>query len=1671
MIIWTVAGGLEKSDGYLGTGSWGSVASGRISYALGLQGPSLTVDTACSSSLVATHLACQSLRQGECSMALVGGVKLMLTPGVFVDFSRLRGLARGRSLQDVLGTADGTGWSEGCGMVVLERLADARRNGRRILAVIRGSAVNQDGRSNGLTAPNGPSQQAVIRRALTEAAVKPSEVGYVECHGTGTRLGDPIEVQALGAVLGEGRAADRPVAIGSLKSNLGHTQAAAGVGGLIKVVLSLQHGQIPKNLHFAAPSPHIPWDELAVQVVSEPMAWARNGVARIAGVSSFGVSGTNAHVIVEEAPADAEEPAQAPSPRSAELMVVSARSAEALDACVSRLGDHVKAHPEQTLRDIAYSLAATRSHHEHRLALAVGTRAELLSGLEAASRDETWEGLSRGQASQERRKVVFVFPGQGSQWLGMGRELLAEEPAFCAALEECSAAIETEAGWSVIEELNRVGSESRLDSIEVVQPTLFALEVALAALWRSWGLKPDVVVGHSMGEVAAAYVSGALTLPDAAKVICRRSALLKRIQGKGEMALVQLPADEAVAALSGNEALLSVAVSNSRRSTVLSGEPAALERVLSQLEARGIFCRRVKVDVASHSPQVDVLREDLLSALADVSPQPPALAMRSTVSGRAIGEGELNAAYWVDNLRKPVRLADVVEDLLREGYGTFVEMSPHPILLPALEELCGETGTDATVVGSLFRNRPERAAMLASLGKLHVHGCGLHVEGVFPSGGRRVELPNYPWQRKRYWVEASAAQQRSGQATGYPVMEEPASVRDGVGEESGLYQFGWSVSSSPQASAPSGRWLVVAREGDEVAAGIVAELRARGADCVCVDLAGLRAALPAEHVVCLWRRLGDEPGVEAACRLAGEGLEIVQVLAQQQQAARLWWVTHGAVAVTAQEPANVAQASLWGLGRTVMQEHPELECTLIDIADGPNVVGQLLGEFTAGDAERQIAWRNGERRVARLVRAVESHASQPLFRLDGTVLVTGGLGVLGLNLARWFAARGAKHLLLTGRRGHQTPGAAEAVAALEAFGARVTVAAVDVSDGVAVRALLAAIPSDLPLRGVVHTAGVLDDGVLSEQSVERLARVIAPKVGGACHLDELTRGADLDFFVLFSSVAGTLGSAGQGGYAAANACLDALASRRRAAGLCATSLAWGLWVDASSKAAGLASGLDSAQQARLEKSGLGVIDPSQGLALFEASLGRSEAQLMPVPIDLAQLRKSFGDAVPSLWRELIRAPRRTPPASARRGAWARELSLLPQERRLEAAIAAVRGEVARVLSLEGAEAVASERPLKELGLNSLMALELRNALGKLAGTTLPATLAFDYPTPAAIAKYLMTTILKQAVVTNTPKAMRESEDIVATKLNEAAIELTNLFHRQSPTRHPASLDSATRASIEEFARAFTQRLIGLKNSREIYAPVCLRSVPKPRMRLFCFPYAGGRAESFEKWTPYLSEGIDLHAFSYPEAAATVDSVEAYVSGVATSIANYADLPYAIIGHSLGSMFAWRVTSVLTEQGIPVPKLLVTSGCAAPSVFKTMLLDRLRDTPPEELMALISGARMSAREIPRDLVEIFARDLQLAMHLPITGTPIAVPILTLIGDTDALIHPQHVEPWRHVTSAKVDIEIVPGDHHYWFNEASCERLVALIAHHLALDNVRTQASTWKSRTLAPQYAID
>ena len=743
-------------DLYTGTGTAHNVITGRLSYLFDLRGPSVAVDTACSSSLVAVHLACQSLRTGECRMALAGGVNLMLSPLFTIAASRMNMMAPDGRCKTFDARADGFVRGEGCGIVVFKRLTDAMADGDNILAVVRGSAMNQDGHTNGLTAPNGLAQQAVIRQALDNAGVSPSQITYVEAHGTGTALGDPIEVEALANVVGQPRPSGPPCVLGSVKTNIGHLEGAAGIAGLIKVVLALQHEAIPRQLHFTELNPHISLEHTPFVISASELPWQRSATRRYAGVSSFGWSGTNAHVIVEEAPTPSlyDHDAEEASARSQTyLLPLSARDPEALRS-VARACQEFLVETRLPLNNVCYTASMLRTHHEYRLALVGDSQEVLVEHLEAFVQGEDCsESVANREIATSQRGLVFVFPGQGSQWFAMGRELLQHVPVFRQAIEQCDALLSRHASWSLMEELQREEVESRIDETEIAQPALFAVQVGLAAVWQSWGIVPAAVVGHSMGEIAAAHVAGALSLEDAMRIIYHRGRLLHRETGLGQMAAVDLSLEEAQDALAGYEDRLAIATINSPATTVLSGDPAALAEVLQAVQQREVFCRTLRVNFASHSPQMERSRVELTQTLNGLVPRPTSLPMISTVSGTTINGEHLGAAYWGRNVRETVRFNAAIDVLLDDGFTTFVELSPHPVLAASIMQCASHRGHTATVVPSLRRGQPEPSTMLKALGMLYVHGHKVDWTNVYPSGGRCVSLPAYPWQRKRYWLD------------------------------------------------------------------------------------------------------------------------------------------------------------------------------------------------------------------------------------------------------------------------------------------------------------------------------------------------------------------------------------------------------------------------------------------------------------------------------------------------------------------------------------------------------------------------------------------------------------------------------------------------------------------------------------------------------------------------------------------------------------------------------------------------------------------------------------------------------------------------------------------------------------------------------------------------------
>ncbi|WP_413789716.1 SDR family NAD(P)-dependent oxidoreductase, partial [Kitasatospora indigofera] len=1263
----------EDLEGYLFTGVATSVTSGRVAYHLGLRGPALSVDTACSSSLVAVHLAAQALRAGECSLALAGGVTIMATPLGFTEFSRQRGLAADGRSKPFAAAADGTSWAEGAGLVLLERLSDARRNGHRVLAVVAGSAVNQDGASNGLTAPNGPSQERVIRQALANAGLEPSEVDAVEAHGTGTTLGDPIEAHALLAAYGQDR--DEPLWLGSVKSNIGHTQAAAGVAGLIKMVMAMRHGELPRTLHVDAPSPHVDWAAGGVRLLTEARPWPEHEHPRRAGISAFGISGTNAHLIVEQSsieqssdpdPGHLPEPAGRAAPTA---WLLSARTDAALRAQAERLHAYATAHPDVPAAAISRALAA-RTRFEHRAAVVGTDRDDLLSGLAALP-----PGLPARTGG-----TVFVFPGQGAQWAGMGRDLYEQSEVFRVGIDACAAALAPYTDWSLVDEL-RHGS---LDRVDVVQPALFAVMVALADLWRSYGVQPDAVVGHSQAEIAAAYVAGALSLRDAAKVVALRSRALAVIADRGGMVSLALSVEQAAGYLARWGERLTTAVVNGPAAVVVSGGLDVLDELLAACEADGIRARRLPVNYAAHSAQVEAIREQLLAELADITPHPAAIPFYSTVTGEPVDAAALDADYWYRNLREPVRFDLATARLTADGHDLFLEVSPHPVLVPAL---------DVAATGTLRRGHGGLTEFLAAAGRLYAAGADVDWIPALPRTAPRADLPTYAFQREPYWVTAT-----------------PPVPRDDW-----RYEVAWAPASGAVPPVEPARWLVLATTGHPWAEA----LRERGfAVADSWDAADTGGGRPGVDGVLSLLALDEEPHPDHPVLPAGlvRTLDLVRSLDPVRTAAvPLWCATSGAVSTSGTDPVtSPAQALVWGTGASAALEFPHGWGGLVDLPAVPDEESvQALLVVLAGTAEDQVAIRGTRRFAKRLRRKAPSGPAARSWRPRGTVLVTGGTGALGGHVARRLARQGAEHVVLASRRGPDAPGAAGLRDELEAAGARVTVAACDVADRDALRDLVERVGD---IRAVFHTAGEIRATRLADTTPAEFAEVITAKVAGAANLAQLL--PDLDAFVLFSSTAGVWGDGHGAAYAAGNAFLDALAAQHRARGRATTSVAWGIWAEGGMAA------LESVQRQRTLL-GLGELDPGRALDALQDVLDHDEALAVVTEADWAQFARAYTHARPSrLLRDLPeahsrpQAPRPAPPAG---GTDLLEL---------------ITTHVAGVLGHATPERLDPRQAFKDLGFDSLTAVELRNRLTAALGVKLPATLVFDHPTPARLAAHL-----------------------------------------------------------------------------------------------------------------------------------------------------------------------------------------------------------------------------------------------------------------------------------------------------------------------------------------------
>ncbi|WP_258038847.1 type I polyketide synthase, partial [Streptomyces sp. SM12] len=1368
----------ESTVGYQLTGSASSVLSGRLSYVLGLEGPAVTVDTACSSSLVALHLAVQALRQGECGRALVGGVAVITTPAAFTEFGKQGGMASDGRCKSFSAEADGTGWSEGVGVLLVERLSDARRDGHDVLAVIRGSAVNQDGASNGLTAPNGPSQQRVIRQALANARLTTADVDAVEAHGTGTALGDPIELEALQDTYGRDRTDDRPLWLGSAKSNLGHTQAASGVVGVIKSVLALRNSMLPRTLHVAVPTPHVEWKGGGVRLLTDARPWPGADAPRRIGVSAFGVSGTNAHLILEEAPApvldDASASASAEDPAGPGadplpgplLWPVSAQTTEALREQAERLSHRLSDGAERPA-DVAWSLATTRAALTRRAVVFGADEAELLAGLKELATALPAGGVVTGTVDEGR--TGFLFTGQGAQRAGMGRGLYESFPVFAAAFDAVCAELDAERERPLKDVVFAGGAE--LDRTEWAQAGLFAVEVAAFRLLESWGVTPDVLLGHSIGEIAAAHCAGVLSLSHACRLVAARGRLMQALPSGGAMLAVEATEAEVVEALAGQADIAAV---NSPTSVVVSGSEETIAALAARWAGEGRRTRRLTVSHAFHSALMEPMLAEFAAVTAKLDFADPVIPVVSNLTGEVAEPGLMsNPEYWVRQVRQAVRFADGVARLRDQGVSRFVELGPDGVLCAMAQQ----TFADAVFAPVLRKDRDDTATALTALARLWASGAEMDWRSLLPEG-RRVELPTYAFQRERYWPEAlpdagatqlptSPEEDRFWEAVDRADLTElthtlglrddpetlanlvPAlsSWRQSLRQDSVLESWRYKARWQPLTSAPggslTGTWLLVTADDSDPAHAHAVAGALRGAGARVSEL----TLTPADERAALTERLtaAAPDGVVIVAGGTSQGpsdptglaplLRVYQALGDAELTAPLWCLTRGAVSTGDGDPLlHPEQAPLWGIGRVAALERPTGWGGLIDLpARDDETTGDWLVALLGGAAhEDQVALRDGQAYGRRVVRAPLPVGTAPRWTTAGTVLVTGGTGGLGGDVARWLAERGVPHLLLLSRQGADAPGAAELTDELRALGARVTVAGCDVADRGSLAAALAAVPAELPLTGVVHTAGVGVSGQLADTDEHEVAAVMRAKVTGAALLDELT--GDLDLFVVFSSIAATWGSGGQGAYAAGNAFLDALVEHRRSRGLAGTSIAWGPWAEVGMAA-------DDEVADFLRRRGLSVMDRTVALRALACAVDHGEITVSVADVDWKLFAPAFVSARPSPLLAELPDVQGLLTASTDAGTPSTELrdalTAAPATERHRLLLDAVRAHTALVLGHTSVAVVEPRRAFRDLGFDSLTAVELRNLLTSETGLPLPATLVFDHPTPIALTDHLL----------------------------------------------------------------------------------------------------------------------------------------------------------------------------------------------------------------------------------------------------------------------------------------------------------------------------------------------
>ena len=1379
----------EGIDAYTGTGGALSVAAGRLSYFLKLRGPAVSLDTACSSSLVALDLAVMNLRSGKCDLALAGGVNLMLSPDSAIFLCKIKALSGDGRCKSFDASADGYGRGEGCGIIALKRLSDAQAQNDRILAVIRGTATNHDGHSSGLTVPNGTAQKQVIQSALSDAGLEPGQVHYIEAHGTGTALGDPIELRALNAVFGN----NRKLLVGTAKTNIGHLEAAAGIAGVIKVILAFHHGVIPQNLHFTAPNPHIPWDDYQIAIPTKPTPWPEGIDRPVAGVSSFGFSGTNAHVILEAPPAADRMPAEIERP--AQVLPLSAQSEKALKELAQRYADHLAGVSPEVFGDICHTAGAGRNHFGYRLAVTGDSPERMIDGLRAYTDGRVLKTVFSAKPTEPNPipKVAFLFTGQGSQYAGMGKMLYETQPTFRRYLDRCHEVLGSLMDVPLLPVLfpsegKEAESTSTLNQTAVTQPALFSIEYALSKLWQSWGVMPSAVMGHSVGEYVAACIAGVFTLEDGLKLISARGRLMQTLPKNGSMAAVFADRDTVLSIIAPYENTVSVAAHNGPSNTVIAGLRSDVTAVVEQLKNSGIHAQFLNVSHAFHSPLMEPMMEAFGEVVSEVSFSIPRVKLISNITGRPVEAASVNTAdWWVRHIRNAVEFSESMNFLAQEGFRTFLEIGPHPVLNGMARSFID--AQDCQWLASLSRNANDWEQILESFSRLYVAGAPINWMG-FDNGYSRgnVSLPTYPFQRSRFWLpeegHRSDGTTPERDAAGTKAKTAPVPNPEKM-QDDWLFQVKWELQkrSLPQENRSHERIQTCLIFSDELGFGeaLSEKLGESGINCIRVDRGKTFSkhsdrsySIDPDHFddytqllhsvdqttghapigcIHLWSldHTGSEPvsavSLEACHRLlCGSILYLTQALSSndRKNSQRIWMITRGAQAIEETGVEAVFQSPLWGLGRVLINEMGDMIGGLIDL--DPNVLDKDLG-FLADyileeDREKQVAYRNGSRFVGRLAPVPEIIKDFPKTKIqsDGTYLLTGGTGGLGLEVAKWMADKGAGHVVIVGR--NKPPQRTLSVfEAIEQKGVRVHFYQADVTLENEIQGVLKKIEATLPpVKGVVHLAGVLDDGLVSGQTWERFSRVMAPKVAGGWALHHATRSLPLDFFVLFSSAGAVLGSAGQSNYAAANAFLDALAAFRRSQNLPGLSIAWGPWAEV-----GMAANTDDQAQRRLKSLGIGMIPVKEGMDALDVLVGANPVQVCVINADWQTYTTNYPigrnsglfSAILQTKESVSDAPEALKPEKPKATFSALEEAM--QKPFLEEYLKTAIG---KIIGLPGSEISAGEN-FMALGLDSLMVMELINLIKRDFTLTLYAREVFEEPSVNRLTELVHKELRKQ----------------------------------------------------------------------------------------------------------------------------------------------------------------------------------------------------------------------------------------------------------------------------------------------------------------------------------------